>query len=319
LLQIIAISGHCFDSSGGENYWKSAMEGHGLEKFTDARLIATSANRPWSLISAELRSHPVGEIGAFTPQNAEITQIVRDTGRAYSVRSSGGVRQQVTANPETMWLCPAGICEEATRLSDEMPEVLHVYLPPHIFLGAISETHPDFRAHDLRYQSGPGDPALLAITSEVIRELREETSSGGLKIDSLAVELIGILANDHAEVSRNRRPLALARGHLDRQRLDRVMGYIDANLENNISISELAEVACFSLFHFVRAFHLATGRSPHAYLSERRLDLAKHLLAYSDASLVDISLSCSFSGQANFTKAFKRATGLSPGRYRHTT
>src|SRR5580692_9325460 len=162
------------------------MEGHGLEKFKDASLIATSANRSWSLISAELRSHQVGEIGAFTPQNAEITQTIRDTNFAYSVRGSGGVRQQVVATPGTIWLCPAGICEEATRLSGDMPEVLHVYLPPHSFLGLINEGHTSFRAQDLRYQAKVTNPAVLKLTSTIVAELNKETSSGGLKMDALA-------------------------------------------------------------------------------------------------------------------------------------
>jgi hypothetical protein len=51
----------------------SPLAGHGLEKFTDARLIATSVNRARSLLSAELRSHPVGEFGVFTQRNVEIT------------------------------------------------------------------------------------------------------------------------------------------------------------------------------------------------------------------------------------------------------
>ena len=80
------------------------MEGHGLEKFRDATLLATSANRAWSLISAELRSHPAGESGAFAPQNALITQTVADTNAAYSVRGSGGVRQKLVAKPGTTWL-----------------------------------------------------------------------------------------------------------------------------------------------------------------------------------------------------------------------
>jgi AraC family transcriptional regulator len=292
------------------------MDGHGLEKFTDASLIATSAYRPWSLISAELRSHKVGEIGAFTPQNAEITQIVGDTSQAYSVRCSGGVREEVVAMPGTIWLCPAGICEEATRLSDDMPEVLHVYLPPHSFLGLIGDNHTDFRAQDLRYQSGAKNLPLLRFTDEIILELREETSSGGLKIDALAIELIGVLARDYAETSPSGRPVSLAKGVLDRRRLDRVLDYIEANLDADVRISDLADAACFSLYHFARAFHQATGRPPHAYLSQRRLDRAKKLLAYSDSSLVDISHTCRFSSQANFTKAFTRAVGASPGRYR---
>ncbi|HSC12629.1 MAG TPA: AraC family transcriptional regulator [Rhodanobacteraceae bacterium] len=292
------------------------MEGHGIDKFKDAGLIATSANRAWSLLSAELRNHKLGEIGAFTPQNAEITQTIRDTNCAYSVRTSGGVRQQVVAIPGTIWLCPAGIREEATRLSGDMPEVLHVYLPPHSFLGIADENQTDFRAQDLRYQSRVTNPVVLNITSNIVRELRAETSSGGLKMDALAIELIETLARDHAEITSSRPPVAFAKGALDRRRLDRVLQYIEANMDADISVADLAHAACFSLCHFVRAFHLAMGRPPHAYLSERRLDRAKHLLAHSNTPLVEISLSCRFSGQANFTKAFTRAMGASPGRYR---
>ena len=179
-----------------------------------------------------------------------------------------------------------------------------------------SEGIVDCSPQNLRYECRVSDPAVHRVTNAVIEELRIETSSGGLKIDALAVELIGALGHDHMDVSSSRQPLAFAKGLLDRHRLDRVIQYVEANLENEISIIDLAEVACFSLYHFARAFHLATGRPPYAYISERRLDRARHLLAYSDTTLVDVSLICCFSGQANFTKAFKRAVGVSPGRYR---
>jgi len=72
------------------------MEGHGSKKYKDASLIATSANRSWSLLSAEVRSHKAGEIAPFTPQNAFITQTIQNTRSNISIRSSGGVRQEVT-------------------------------------------------------------------------------------------------------------------------------------------------------------------------------------------------------------------------------
>jgi AraC family transcriptional regulator len=307
---------HLSQTSVRQDQGSAGMEGHGNEKYKDASLIATSANRSWSLLSAEVRSHQAGEIAAFTPQNAFITQTIQNTRSNVSIRSSGGVRQEVLeVTPGTIWLCPAGICEEATRLVDDFPEVLHVYLPPHSFLRHIGEGSMNFGARDLRYQAQVTNPAVVRATQNIRRELYQETCSGGLKMDALAVELIGTLARDHAEVSSSR-PLALATGILDRRRLDRVLDYIEVHLDVNIRIGDLAEVACFSLFHFVRAFHLAMGRAPYAYLSERRLDRAKQLLAYSNASLADISLTCRFSGQANFTKAFTRAMGLSPGRFR---
>ena len=292
------------------------MEGHGLEKFKDASLLATSSRRSWTLLSAEIRSFAAGEFDPFTPPNAEITQVIADTGGATSTRQSGGVRQEVIAVPGSTWLCPAGIREEATRLSHNFPEVLHVYIPQHSFVHLDNEGSVDCSTRNVRYEYLENDPIINRVTSEIIKELHDETSSGGLRIDALAIDLIGTLARNHMEVSPSRMPLAFAKGLLDRQRLDRVLQYIEANLDADITVSDLANAACFSLFHFARAFHLATGRPPHTYISERRLDRARHLLAYSDASLVDISLTCRFSGQANFSKAFKRAMGTSPGQFR---
>ncbi len=292
------------------------MEGHGIEKYKDASLIATSANRSWSLLSAEVRSHKAGEIAPFTPQNAFITQTIQNTRSNVSIRSSGGVRQEVAAvTPGTIWLCPAGICEEATRLIDDFPEVLHVYLPPRSFLRPIRESSLNFGARDVRYQAQVTNPAVMRLTQDIRRELYQETSSGGLKMDALAVELIETLAHDHAEVSSSR-SVAVAIGMLDRRRLDRVLEYIEAHLDIDISVGDLAEVACVSMFHFVRTFNLAIGRAPHAYLSERRLDRAKQLLAYSNTSLVNISLTCRFSGHAIFSNAFTHAMGVCHGRYR---
>lgn len=290
------------------------MEGHGSAKFRDASLLATSARRPWSLIAAEIRSHSAGEIAAFTPQNAEITQILRDEHDAVSTRASGGIRQEVAARPGTTWLCPAGIREEATRLSADIPRVLHVYIPQHSFLsGEVAAL--GFRAQDLRYQAEVNSPRILTLLRTVRQELVSEGSAGGLRIDALAVDLIAALARDHAEGGRTAGP-PRSQGRLDRRRLDRVLAFINDNLDKDLSLSDLAEVACVSVFHFARAFQQTLGAAPHAYLSERRLDAARQRLAYGAESLAQIAQSCRFSSQANFTRAFTRATGVSPGRYR---
>ena len=290
------------------------MDGHGIAKFRDASLLATSADRPWTLISAEIRSHGAGEIGAFTPQNAEITQILRDEHDAVSTRASGGVRQEVAAAPGTTWLCPAGIREEATRLSAAIPRVLHVYIPQHSFLAGEVKTL-DFRAQDLRYQAQVDSPRILTLLRTIQMELGREGSAGGLRIDSLALDLIGTLAEDHAEGGRQAvRPRG--QGTLDRRRLDRVLSYINDNLEKDLSLPDIAEVACVSVFHFARVFQQTLGTTPHAYLGERRLDAARRKLALGADSLAEIAHASRFSSQANFTRAFTRATGMSPGRYR---
>jgi AraC family transcriptional regulator len=83
-----------------------------------------------------------------------------------------------------------------------------------------------------------------------------------------------------------------------------------------LSVEDLASTAALSRFHFTRAFKAATGKTPRQHVSERRLQLAKSLLAGGDRSLMEIALACNFSSQANFARAFRRSTGVTPGKYR---
>ena len=103
---------------------------------------------------------------------------------------------------------------------------------------------------------------------------------------------------------------------LDRHRLQRVLEFIEAHIEDDLNVATLASTACLSPFHFARVFKTATGKSPHQYVSARRLEQAKALLIQTDRTLADIALACRFSSQANFSRAFCRATGVPPGRYR---
>ena len=103
---------------------------------------------------------------------------------------------------------------------------------------------------------------------------------------------------------------------LDERRLQRVVEFIDDHLDEAITVERLAAAACLSQFHFSRAFKLATGRTPHQYLSEERIRHARLLLAEGEQSLVEVALSCGFASQASFAKAFHRAAGTTPGHYR---
>lgn len=103
---------------------------------------------------------------------------------------------------------------------------------------------------------------------------------------------------------------------LDQRRLTRVKEYVAANLESDLTLAQLAKVASLSRFHFARAFKASVGLPPHQYVSARRLERAKELLIRGDQTLLDIAIELSFSSQANFTRAFHRGTGVTPGTYR---
>lgn len=105
--------------------------GHGYGKFPTGDLIESSVKREWGGILAERRSHPAGELPTFTPPYTEVAMLVR--GRSTVTRHADGKTQQTPANRGTIWLCPAGLREDFIRISHDIPEVLHIYLPPKPF------------------------------------------------------------------------------------------------------------------------------------------------------------------------------------------
>jgi AraC-like DNA-binding protein len=102
----------------------------------------------------------------------------------------------------------------------------------------------------------------------------------------------------------------------DNRRLRRVLNYIEDHLADEIAVADLANVACLSIFHFTRAFSSAIGVSPYQYVSQRRMECAKALIAVGSTSIAAAAFMCRFSSQSSFTRAFRRVTGMTPAQYR---
>lgn len=80
---------------------------------------------------------------------------------------------------------------------------------------------------------------------------------------------------------------------------------------------EIAQACRLSLSHFKRAFRRSTGMPPYRWLTERRIEHSKQLLAESPPrALADIALECGFSDQSHFTRTFARLAGATPGTWR---
>jgi len=111
-------------------------------------------------------------------------------------------------------------------------------------------------------------------------------------------------------------PRPLVSGGLAPWQLRLARDTINANLEGDISLEQVADECRLSVSYFAKAFARSTGISPHRWLMQRRVDVAKDLMLTTDSSLVEISLKCGFSDQSHFTKVFAEATGETPGRWR---
>jgi AraC family transcriptional regulator len=130
-------------------------------------------------------------------------------------------------------------------------------------------------------------------------------------------EALGIiLAHDllrlHGKASVARAP----QGGLAGWQQKRVAEYIDAHLDTETSLADLANVAKLSPFHFARSFKNSFGEPPHRYLMHRRIERAKALLDDPAKSVMEIAHAVGFSDPASFAAAFHKAVGTTPTSYR---
>ena len=109
------------------------------------------------------------------------------------------------------------------------------------------------------------------------------------------------------------------RGGLPPKMLRRVREYIEAHLDEKISIESLADAIGLSMFHFARAFKQSEGVTPHDYLIRRRVKRAMELLASTDLPLSEIAVTVGFSDQSHCARRFREIVGVCPRDYRWST
>lgn len=96
----------------------------------------------------------------------------------------------------------------------------------------------------------------------------------------------------------------------------RAVEYMERNLVNPISVSDVASAAAYSTFHFVRLFKALTGDTPGSYLRRRRLTEAAGELVRSRRRVIEIAIDYQFQSREAFTRAFKECFGINPGAFR---
>ncbi len=99
-------------------------------------------------------------------------------------------------------------------------------------------------------------------------------------------------------------------------RIQRTIDFIEDSLRDEISIRQLADIACFSSFHFCRMFQLYTSYTVMDYVRQRRLAASVRDLKNDDRYIVDIAVDYSFGSRDSYSRAFRRMYGTTPGECR---
>ena len=280
---------------------------------------------PSALASLELRGttptslkHFMAVPGAFQqpPLNAHVVAL--HLGGAKRVRRTHARRQGVhDVTFGSMTIMPA---YQANEWQTEGPiEFAHLILS----VGAIEqiileEFDREPATHHLHDTVGLQD----ALLEQVFRALMATQGCGGqgkLHVDSLLTVFVTTLIGRHSSVSG--RPFASAepgsrRGGLAGWQVRRVVEFMNAHMEADILLGDLAALTGLSRAHFFRTFRQSTGRSPGQFLADIRMRRALVLLESTEIAVHDVAAAVGFSHARHFASAFTSRIGVSPRLFR---
>jgi AraC family transcriptional regulator len=119
---------------------------------------------------------------------------------------------------------------------------VHLYLPAKPFT-ALANDEPAFVTAEVLYCAGFRDPLIQQIVEVIFGEMRSETPSGKVLVQSLAHSLAARLLEWYSSLSLTLSPAKLKRPQLDSRRLQRVLAFIEAYIGTDITVAQLAAAA----------------------------------------------------------------------------
>jgi AraC family transcriptional regulator len=195
------------------------------------------------------------------------------------------------------------------EIHDQNDTALILSLPPSL-LDVVAEEHGfDSRRVVVRNRFQVRDPQLENIGWALKTEMESNYPSGRLYVESLAVSVASRLVSAYSSVAQH---MPQQTGGLGGRRLKQTLAYIEDNLSEDLSLSQLASIAGISASHFKTLFRESAGVPLHQYVIQRRIDRAKDLLMAGKLSIAEIAFATGFSHQSHLARHMRRASGLSP-------
>jgi AraC family transcriptional regulator len=184
-------------------------------------------------------------------------------------------------------------------------------------LNEIAYRHQKPKVDSLVWRQGTIDPVVAHLVQSLVAALESPSDASKLFVDHVLQAVNCHLVWSYGNGSQS---APIFRGGLAPWQRRRSTELLDAHIDGEITIQELADACSLSLGHFARAFRTTFGRPPHRWLMERRVDKAKDFIASSHLPLAEIAARCGFADQSSLSRSFKRIHGCSPGTWRrHNT
>lgn len=282
-----------------------------LDFFARGREAASlEASRAWADLPVRMleNAHPPGELATPPMQELMLSQAVGRPFRHRSDISAGPFSGR--AEPGAFVVIPPGVpgrcqMQDAARMR-------FLGIPADLareWLGRDPDDPLDFgRLHAMLHQ----DPLITQALNALWQEMgRRGDPAARLFVEGIALALVVRLVRLSEQV----REVDTYRGGLAPYQSARVIEYMHANLNQRITLGDLAGLTGLSPWHFARAFRRSHGLPPHRYLTQLRIQRARDLLARKPLPVTAVAGATGYS-VSQLTRHFRQAVGQTPSAYR---
>ena len=260
----------------------------------------------WEGVSVHRADVVAGRLVPQTFEHHEININLHGTMKNERVGPAGNVVTQLETERS---LCFSTAGQTASAYWDGPLDNLGIHIDPEFLARTASQ---NFGRFEFTKYYAESDELVLNIGLALLAEADNENGNGKLYADSLIHTLMHHVVRNYTSPGE----IKTANGGLPGYKLRRVREYINDNIDQDLGLADLANVAGLSQFHFARSFRKSTGRTPQQFLTEHRIERAKDLLAKQDLPIVEVSLRTGFKSQSHFTQLFRKYTSLTPKNWR---
>lgn len=287
------------------------VDTNGILSLPSSHVHADSQELGWSSLYVSRQTETPFE-GIFEARD-QLVVLFRDSVHGNEKRGARG--NKLSAPPGAMRIVPSGskleVCMQSTS------ETVHLYVRKHVIEEvALDMVDGDPGRATIIPSIGPDDPVLqqLLEAGEAAMLAHDNTS---LYSDYLSRAIAARLLQRHS-AARIRRFIPNASGRPVSWEVSTAIDYMQDNIDQNISLVELANATNCSPSHLSRLFVTQVGKPPHRYLMEARVTKAKVLLETTGIAIAEIAVMCGFTHQEHLTRLFRRYHDNSPGAHRRS-
>lgn len=246
----------------------------------------------------------------------EETSYIRPGHHTLSCYLGGGYRTERNELPGVYGgpgrLCTLPDTHESRWVVRDQLRFLHVYfLPAHFTRRAVVELDREPRELTLADRTY-FEHAQIGQLCAALERMSWTGPDALLRVNETTHDLLSRLLQSQAALRRD----PTMKGGLAPAVRRRLAEYIDAHLEQALTLGMLADIACMSEYHLAHMFRISFGMPPYAWIAARRIDRARQLIRSPELQLQQVADACGYADLSHFSHRFRAAVGVSPGKYR---